>query len=227
MASAEVSAQSDVPPAAAGPELPRLGAAAGGMPCYDAQSGAALVAYLRGRAAAAPAAVEGDGGDGVDVSAAAGGGAAQAGAPARAASRRECPGWVKRAVPDGPARSRLLHSLSVNGAGQVVDSTHSLALLEKVANAADSVCNPPPFPFHFAAAAALAAIFSAAYFFICACSASHAAAPPGKVAFIACMAPSSPLKERCDSVQCFHTKVSFRFQVRMTGSTSFLKQSSQ
>ena len=50
MASAEVSAQSDVPPAAAGPELPRLGAAAGGMPCYDAQSVAALVAYLRGRA---------------------------------------------------------------------------------------------------------------------------------------------------------------------------------
>ena len=89
MASAEVSAQSDVPPAAAGPELPRLGAAAGGMPRNDAQSVAALVACLRGRAAAAaPAAVEGDGGDGVDGSAAAGGGAAQAGAPARAASRR-------------------------------------------------------------------------------------------------------------------------------------------
>ena len=49
MASAEVSAQSDVPPAAAGPELPRLGAAAGGMPCYDAQAVAALVVYLRGR----------------------------------------------------------------------------------------------------------------------------------------------------------------------------------
>ena len=58
MASAEVSAQSDVPPAAAGPELPRLGAAAGGMPCYDAQAVAARVACLRGRAAAAaPAAV--------------------------------------------------------------------------------------------------------------------------------------------------------------------------
>ena len=67
--------------------------------------------------------VEGDEGDGADESAAAGGGAAQAGAPARAASRRECPGWVKRAVPDGPARSRLLHSLSANDAGQVVDST--------------------------------------------------------------------------------------------------------
>ena len=105
MASAEVSAQSDVPPAAAGPELPRLGAAAGGMPCYDAQSVAALVAYLRGRAApraaaAAPAVVEGDKGDGADESAAAGGGAAQAGAPARepprgasarAGSRGLCP----------------------------------------------------------------------------------------------------------------------------------------
>ena len=79
MASAEVSAQSDVPPAAAGPELPRLGAAAGGMPCYDAQSVAARVACLRGcAAAAAPAAVEGGGGDGVDESAAAGGSAAHA-----------------------------------------------------------------------------------------------------------------------------------------------------
>ena len=127
MASAKVSAQMEMPPVVAGPEPPRLGAAAGGMPCYDAQSVAALVARLRGRAAPrAAAAVEGDGGDGVDMSAAAGGGAAQAGAPARAASRRECPGWVKRAVPDGPARSRLLHSLSANDAGQVVDSTHSL-----------------------------------------------------------------------------------------------------
>jgi hypothetical protein len=69
------------------------------------------------------------GGDGADESAAAGGGAAQAGAPARAASRRECPGWVKRAVPDGPARSRLLHSLSANDAGQVVDSTSGRIVL--------------------------------------------------------------------------------------------------
>jgi len=86
----------------------------------------------------------------------------------------------------------------------------------------------PPFPFHFAAFAfALAAIFSAAYFFICACSAAHARRPPGKVAFIACMAPEGPLKETFESVQCFHLKRSFTFQVRMTALSSFLMQSLQ
>ena len=207
MASAEVSAQSDVPPAAAGPELPRLGAAAGGMPCYDAQSVAARVACLRGcAAAAAPAAVEGDGGDGVDESAAAGGGAAHAGvrhepprgASARAGSRGLCPTdprglgccicWARTARARSSTAHTAWHYSKRWRMRRILFATH------------------PPFPFHFAAFA-LAAFFSAAYFFICACSASHAAAPPGKVSFIACMAPSLPLKETCESVQCFHLKM--------------------
>ena len=89
-----------------------------------------------------------------------------------------------------------------------------------------TVCSQP-LPSHSFPAFTLAAFFSAAYFCICACSAAHAAGPPGKVSSIACMAPEGPLKERCESVQCFHTKVSSSFQVRMTGLSSFLSQSPQ
>ena len=89
-----------------------------------------------------------------------------------------------------------------------------------------TVCSQP-LPSHFSPAFTLAAFFSAAYFCICACSAAHAAGPPGKVASIACMAPEAPLKERCESVQCFHWKISFSFQERMTGLPSFSPQSLQ
>jgi hypothetical protein len=41
------------------------------------------------------------------------------------------------------------------------------------------------------------------------------------------MAPEAPLKERCESVQCFHWKISFSFQERMTGLPSFSPQSLQ
>jgi hypothetical protein len=89
-----------------------------------------------------------------------------------------------------------------------------------------TVCSQP-LPSHFSPAFTLAAFFSAAYFCICACSAAHAAGPPGKVASIACMAPEGPLKERCVGVQCFHLKISFSFHERMTGLSSFSPQSLQ